>query len=441
MLHPHMLASRFRAEEDGVVSVWQIMTAITIFMIGGFAIDHSRVMSEQIRLQVASDTAAHAAAWALTELDEKQDIATQLAAARADAMRLAADNLGQGRDEAILAPDVQFGTWNAATRTFAEATSGVNAVRVTSRRTSDRNNALPTTYLGLVDLPSFNVAAETVFTLQMPACARDGIAACGTVQLSSGNKFDSGYCLHGNKGVSLNNGNQFDPGTIVSLPNMGLLDVPSVESNPGLDDALRRATYCPPITQNISEYIENLKNCDVDLVRDWCVAGVVKINSRDDLSPADLTPNAYHYVTCKNKQLFLDGGTYRNAIIHTPCSVQFRAGAVLEDVVIVSESVDKAAFSSPRGGGGIQIGRDDNCAPGGNAMLITPGGMQFAAGIQLSGAQLVAGKNVEFSAQGSGVHGGQISTGGDVISTSNIHFGPCPRGGKVEGSLLPVMVR
>ena len=427
-------------EEAGTVSVWWVMTAMLILSIGGFAIDHSRVMAEQVRLQVAADASAHAAAWALVDFDPDGDVAAQLAAAKAAGLRYAADNLGDGRPSSILAPDIEFGKWNQAARSFTATPSGFgDAVRVTSYRTTSRSDALPTTYLGLVGLDSFDVRMQSIFQLKLQPCQEDGIAACGKVDLSSGNKFDEGYCVHGNTGVELQNGNIFANGTIVSTPRKAMLNA-SFESNPGLEEAFRQATYCPREVKAIPNVIETFKNCEAALVKDWCSGTSVDLSgNRDDFEPSMIVPNAYHWVGCKNKQLFFSGGTYQNAIIHTDCAVQFRAGVILENVVVISDSTDKAAFGSPNGGSGIQIGKDDDCKPGGGAMLITPGGMSFASGINLSGSQLIAGKNVEFSAQGSGVNGGQISAGGDVISTSNIHFGPCGYDADTVGTLYPVM--
>ena len=434
-------ARSFR-DEDGVVSVWYVLMAMTILAIGGFAIDHSRVLAEQTRLQVAADAAAHAAAWELVHFDPKGDVPAQLAAARKKGMEYAAANLGAGRPTSILSPDIEIGTWDNTKRTFTATSAKVDAVRVTSYRIDSRSDPLPTTYLGLVGLKSFDLAKASVFQLQLPACAMDGITACNKVQISSGNKFDSGYCVHGNKGVEMNNGNIFEPGVIVSMPKLSML-VGSTASNTGLEEALRQTTYCPAeaTAGGINDSIEKLKKCDSDIVKGWCT-GVVDDSlksNRADLNPTMVGGGKFYNVGCKNKQLFLDGGTYTNAIILTDCAVQFRAGVVLENVIVISLSTDKAAFSSPNGGSGIKIGKDDSCKPGGDALLITPGGMQFASGINLSGGQLIAGGNVEFSAQGSGVRGGQITAGGSVVSTSNIHFGPCPNSGAVMGTLYPVM--
>ena len=429
-------------KEDGFVSVWNVMIVMTMLAIGGFAIDHSRVVAEQTRLQVAADAAAHAAAWDLVDFDPDGDIDAQLAAARDAGMVYAAANLGDGRPSSILGPDIEFGFWDDAAKAFTKSSSNVDAVRVTSYRVSSRSDPLPTTYLGLVGLKSFDLAKDSVFQLQLPACAMDGITACNKVELSSGNKFDSCYCVHGNQGVELNNGNIFEPCVTVSMANLSTL-VGSTASNPGLDEALRQTSYCPAeaTSAGITETIDNLTSCKEEITKNMCGAGTVDLkNNRVDLNPGMLTENAYHEVGCKNKQLFLDPGTYENAIIHTDCAVQFRGGVILENVVIISESTDKAAFGSPRGNtGGVQIGKDDDCAPGGDALLITPGGMSFAAGITLSGGQLIAGGDVEFSAQGSGVDGGQITAGGSVVSTSNIHFGPCGYNDNVLGTLYPVM--
>ena len=440
MMTSRLPVRRLLRDESGMISVWYVMMAMTMLAIGGFAIDHSRVMAEQVRLQVAADASAHAAAWSLVDFDPEGNIPAQLAAARNLGMRYAADNLGSGRPTSILTSDIEFGKWNEATRTFTSSGSSFDdAVRVTSRRASSRSDALPTTYLGLVGLASFDVTMQSVFQLKLQPCQDDGIAACGKVELSSNNTFEEGYCVHGNAGVNLQTDNNFKKGTILSMPKKSMAGF-DFSKNPGSEDAFRQATYCPREVSAIPDLISEFRACEGAMVEDWCSGAYVDLkDNRADFDPSMIVPNAFHYVGCKNKQLFFSGGTYRNAIIQSPCAIQFRAGVVLEDVVVISESTDKAAFSSPNGGSGIQIGKDDSCTPGGGAILITPGGMSFASGINLSGAQLIAGGDVEFSAQGSGVYGGQISAGGNVVSTSNIHFGPCGYDPDTLGTLYPVM--
>ena len=429
-------AGRFLREEEGIASVWHVMTAITLLSIGGFAIDHSRVMSEQIRLQVAADTVAHAAAWALVTLDEDEPIEPQLEAARTAGMTYASRNLMSGRDEAILGPDVEFGTWDQATRTFTVASSDIDAVRVVSRRTAERGNPLPTTYLGLVDLPSFNVAAQAIFQLKVPMCAQDGILSMGTVDISSNNEFESGFCVHGQLGVAMQNDNTFHDGAIVSMPSLDLLDVPSLDGNPGLEDALRQERHNPPELASVVATMNQIIAGDTDSTGEWFTGGAIeKVSVKGDLTPSVLTEGKAHDVSCKGKNLFVDG-SFKNVLIRTDCNVTFRSGVQLDNVVFMSSSTDKRAFDAPSG---LSIGRDDSCKVGGNVLLITPGGMNFASKIALHGSQLIAGGDVIFSASGTGVYGGQILAGGNVESTSHIHFGPCPQGSQVVATMRPVM--
>ena len=454
---PVRIPHRLLHEEDGIVSAWHIVMAITMLAIGGFAIDHSRVMSEQLRLQVAADTTAHAAAWAIIDLDEEGDVPAQLAEARDAGMVYANANLRSGRGDAILGADIQFGSWNQSTRVFTEKSSGIDAVRVVSRRTSERGNALPTTYLGLVSLPSFNVAAEAIFQVEVPMCARDGMMAMGQVNISSGSTFESGYCIHGELGVELQNGNTFHPGTIVSMPDLSLLNG-STAGNQGLDEALRVERHDPPELWDIVATMDAIEAGEKPATGEWydpsnkisvtpwkgnedkAPAGTYKGN----LLPSHLTQGAIHDVACKGNWLYIgpeddsSGATikFENVVIRTSCPVSFKSGVVMENVVIMSESVSDKAFTAPSG---LTVGRNDTCADGGNVLLITTGGMDFASKIDLHGSQLIAGRDINFSAQGSGVFGGQVLAGGDINSTSNLHFGPCPRGGHVVATMRPVM--
>ena len=67
------------------------------------------------------------------------------------------------------------------------------------------------------------------------------------VEIQSNNSYFNGFCIHSNSWVEVNNNNFFEPGTIVSMPDMDDLVVPNdgldEEKNEGLVDALREGKY------------------------------------------------------------------------------------------------------------------------------------------------------------------------------------------------------
>ena len=89
---------------------------------------------------------------------------------------------------------------------------------------------------------------------------------------------------------------------------------------------------------------------------------------------------------------------------------------------MVSTSTADDAFT---GASGTTIGRDDNCAPGGGAQLVTRGGMRFPSDLHVYGSQLIADKDVEFAARPDGIEGISIVAGGHIDGSSLISVGFC----------------
>ncbi len=142
---------------------------------------------------------------------------------------------------------------------------------------------------------------------------------------------------------------------------------------------------------------------------------------------ADLTPKRIHKVSCSNNNtLAVAAETFENVVVITDCNFSFANGVVLENATFITNSTDpNNSIGSPQG---LQIGRDDNCAKGGGAQLITKGGMKSAAKMSLYGGQIIAAGNVNFAAQGVGFRGSSVIAGGEIDGTSLSTFGGCKTG-------------
>ena len=148
--------------------------------------------------------------------------------------------------------------------------------------------------------------------------------------------------------------------------------------------------------------------------------------SRNSVGPTNFTTGRIHFRTCTNGgRLTLGSGTYRQMVLVTNCEVRFSQGVILEDVVIATTNTGSNSFNSPSG---LQIGRNDNCANGGGAQLVTKGGVRFAAGLSMYGGQIIAVGNVEFAANANGIMGASIVSGGEISGTSNMDMGFCDGG-------------
>lgn len=108
----------------GVIIPLAAVMAIVVLGIIAFAVDIGYIALARTQLQVAADSAALAAA-ASTHLPRAE--------MEAVARRFAGSNTAAGRPVELASSDIEYGTWDTATRTFTPSASPGNAVRVTAR--------------------------------------------------------------------------------------------------------------------------------------------------------------------------------------------------------------------------------------------------------------------------------------------------------------------
>jgi hypothetical protein len=112
-------------------------------------------------------------------------------------------------------------------------------------------------------------------------------------------------------------------------------------------------------------------------------------------------------------------------VIVTDCDVKFGAGVVIQDAVIATRSTDKHSMTASSG---LQVGRNDNCASGGDAQLLTLGSMDFPSDLKIYGSQLIALGDISFAANADGIQGAALVAGGQISGTSNMSMGFCGTG-------------
>lgn len=150
---------RFRAGRRGVAVIYVVVASVAILGFCSLAVDVGRVHLVKAELRHTVDAAARFAAEGLAQSGP--------ALARANAVACAHDNKADGTP-VVLDPqqDVEFGTWDSATRSFAVVTgageAAATAVRVTARRTAARGNAVSLTFARAAGMNSFDATAAAV---------------------------------------------------------------------------------------------------------------------------------------------------------------------------------------------------------------------------------------------------------------------------------------
>lgn len=422
---------RFAAEERGGITSLSLFLLVTTLMLGGYAIDVSNVMTARTQLQVTADAVAHAA---LLEREFKTE-----ADAKASALALAEDNMPTGFYGTVLtAEDIVFGDWDPEDRVFTPQPGSRHAVQVRTQRVEDYNNPIRTYLLKLVGLDDWDVVTSAVFTTYYPTCLREGFVAEQPVDLQSNNAYTNGFCIHSNDYVSLNSNNFFEPGTIVSMPDLADIELPNsgFETNEGLESALREGSWNIRIIKRIDDIIA--------YIREYMVVGPTEVNKRyipkyitsqierklptRTVEQADLTQGRINTFTCTkgNNTLTIKSNVLvSKVVILTNCEIKFEAGVTIEDAVIATTSATAKSISSSAG---LRVGKPDNCAPGGDAQIATLGSMNFPADLELYNAQLLAVGDIEFSARANGIMGAALVAGGTISGTSNMEMAFCGTG-------------
>ena len=430
--------SRFLRDEDGSATILALLFTMIFIVMGGVAVDFNKAVSERTQLRIAADTAAHAALY--TRENEGAATAKTVAINTINGM-LPAHQFGTGP---ITFSDMAFGSWDFETRAFTEDSGSRKAVRVVAEMNTTRGNASRNLLLGIIGTDTFDINIETVYTTYYPPCFTEGFVADDVVDIQSNNSFTDGFCIHSNNYVSLNSNNYFEPGTVVSMPSLNDLDIPNsgFEKNEGLQTALRTGEYrmrllakLPDIidsfwagsSENLPEFVTGSARADVSMHPDF--------GNGKTLNPDHFEPNMINFLYCSGAgKLTLSPGVYAGFVFVSDCEVKFANGVILEEVVIATTSSSASSLNSPQG---LQLGRNDNCAPGGGATLMTLGGFNAASSLSVYNGQILALGDIEFAANADGIQGASFVSMSQIDGTSNMAMGFCNGNGMENAYRAP----
>jgi Flp pilus assembly protein TadG len=355
--------SPFLHDESGAGTAWWVLWMIIFMVFGGVAVDSSNAWRMRAELQATADAAAHAG---VIDLPNKS-------AAIASANAMATANMNEAEHGDVLATaEIEIGLWSETTREFLKptgdgsgsegATGGsaiTDAVRVTTRRDENNANRLKTYFLRLIGMDSWNVSARAVAQRYFPKCANtDGLFARDVVDLQSNNVFKDGICIHGNDHVELNNGNTWQSGVSVTMPNLSDLEIPSSDidiQNSGLKDALGEEWFDPKIVDQIGGIVASIKSGETTYLPSFVGKDssgktiatddlVVKI-AAPQFSAATAEKGYIYHVTCPGNSLMVLGATglvVSDMIIIADCRIYTGQNAFLKDVIIASTAGDAA---------------------------------------------------------------------------------------------------
>jgi len=410
-------------DERGGIAIFGLYIFMTILIMAGLAIDMSHLVNDRTRLQIAADTAAHAA---LYNRDTKSADESKLAALAVANAAMPSQRYG----DVLKLEDIHFGDFDIATKAFTIDEDSRKAVLVTTNQLSARANPVSSFLLQLIGFAHWDVSVDSVFVTYRPTCLREGFVADGVVDIQSNNEFWSGFCIHSNDHVELNSNNTFEAGTIVSMPDEEDLVLPNsgFTTNDGLEAALREGSFEMRLVHKLPTIINKLANADEKYIPESISRLEIRHLNENKIGSGQLEPGYIYIASCSAGTLTIDPVTISNVVLLTPCAVTFSKGAIIEDSIIATTNTGDRSFYAPSD---LQIGKDDSCSDGGGSKLLSLGGMKFAANLAVFGSQIVATKNIEFAARAEGIEGASMIAGGLISGTSNMSMGFC--GKSVEG--------
>jgi hypothetical protein len=284
-------------------------------------------------------------------------------------------------------------------------------------------------------MSEWNIIRQAVYQAYIP-CDGVGFWAEDVVSVTSGNSYVDGFCIHSNRFVELSNGNTFEPGVIVSMPDKRDLVMPNdgFTSNDGLREALRDGSISLKVKSRIDSIEAGLLDPSSRHYRSYITSNTVVNVPRSTIFDIDKWETGrIHRVNCNGsgQRVQIPAGTVlQSGVLITNCIVQFGQGVQLEDVTVFTSNTAADSFNSPSG---FLLGRDDDCVDGGGAQLITRGGVNFAQGFQMFDGQIIAAGDVSFTSAAYGGEGASIISGGTIQGSTNSLFGVCHGTGMSDG--------
>ncbi|QJF50666.1 pilus assembly protein TadG-related protein [Roseobacter ponti] len=464
------LKQTFAEEEDGSATPLAIFFCLIFIVMGGLAVDYHKAVSEYTEMQIAADTAAHAALYT-REFESAEDSVDM-------AMQTIGEMLPDIQfGDAIISSDVEFGVWDPDTQQFTVDSSSKTSVRVWAEMEPSRGNTSRTILLSMIGFDDFTLRTNAVYDTYYPPCFNEGFVADNVVDIQSNNSYTDGFCIHSNTYVSINQNNFFEPGTVVSMPDLANLDIPSsgFEKNEGLESALRTGKYRQRLLRRLPEMIQSYYDGSYEYAE---MAGITSDTTpiilsepvsataaggngngngngsgtttepdpttdpdgdttdgggntamiplgtgKKSVTPANfpLANRIYTTVCSGNGDITFSADTFSDFVLVTNCDIKFANGTILDGTILATTSTDAKSVSASH----VQMGLDDHCSPDSGSIILTMGGFEAASGLAGYGAQILAAGDIQFAAQADGIEGVSFIAGGRIDGTSNMNMGFC----------------
>ena len=404
----HWMVHSVWKDERGVGSVAGLFIFFLMLLVGGLAIDYTNGVRTRAQLQVVADSAVLAAAKQLSEGP------AAVRAAALEHVQLYGPNL-------LMEDDIHVGLWDDGTFTKTNA-DGANAVVINTRRSDRNSNPLPTHLLFLVGIDKFELNAPAIAArLRTQAgCSGGGYFARGAVIANSSNTYRDGFCLHGERSVTLHNVNRFEKGTVVSSSN--LMNIVGHRNNDGLDAALHTASHAFSRTRELGDLFRRVEDAGInsDALPPYITSGpsyLKQINPSDTVQPGML------YFVDGDVALRADRSVSNVAIFATG-NIRVQSNVELRDVILAARGSITVASNVRIGGSEADYCLRDIYS----SYLLAFGDISFGSNNALRGIFMASQGNISLNSNNDATEGVYAEALGDITYNSASDKQGCAKG-------------
>lgn len=395
-------------DESGAGMVTGLFVLVIALMIGGLAIDYTNGTKTRAQLQTVADSAAIAGAITLPE-------------GPFEVRKAAVDLAGNYGTTLLKESDVVLGNWSGG-KFEASDFPAPNAVSVTTRRADANNNALQTLLLHMVGIDRLDISTQAIAVRErrQPACSGGGYFARGIISANSSNAYTDGFCLYGHEAIHLHNRNTFEPGTIVSTPN--LHNVFEHRNNTGLAEALRPASLPFSRTLDLPSFFDSVRaqGLDSDVLPPYITNGPVHLSR---INPSDtLEPNTLYIV---NGDVSLRGDRlYDKIAILARGPIRVQSNVELRDVVLATD--ESIVLNSNTRIGGSEA---DYCLQESySSYLLSQRDISMGSNNALRGIMMASMGNITMNSNNEATQGVYAEALGDIAYNSAANKQGCEKG-------------
>jgi Flp pilus assembly pilin Flp len=243
------LLGRFVRDEDGAGTIFALILLMVCMGLMGVAVDFTNAWRHREMLKSTADVAAHAGIIAMAKGGNIGTVRS--AATHAIELNTPVEQYGDILHDEL--EDVLPLHYDAATGILTDI-GEINAIRVVVQRSADVANPVPTFFLKLAGIKSWDVAADSVAVVDATQMCNnnDGIFAKGGIELRANTSVGAGGCIYSQSGVWMPQKTTFDSGALVGMPDLVDCRGKCVDyANPGVEAAVFEANLLMPDLGNL----------------------------------------------------------------------------------------------------------------------------------------------------------------------------------------------